>query len=65
MMFEGSVEIEINIWRILVSTFVLVTVVKIHVRVTGGPLVLTENGRYHDKIEHRQIKVICYVLGVM
>ena len=33
-MFEGSVEIEIYRWIILVSTFVLVTVVKIRVRVT-------------------------------
>ena len=34
MMFEGSVEKEIYRWIILVSTFVLVTVVKIRVRVT-------------------------------
>ena len=34
MMFEGSVEIEIYRWTILDSTFVLVTVVKIRVRVT-------------------------------
>ena len=34
MMFEGSDEIEIYRWIILDSTFVLVTVVKIRVRVT-------------------------------